>query len=367
MNPFNALNAVKPFTGSAPDQYYAVTSGLTAGGYRRTTMRMVGGYILTLGLPPLLAAANPAASSIPGGRAVLAISPLACTALAAVWLRDRWPTRGQSITVVVLGTLLLAAGCIAAINPFSGLLVGTSFAFVIGYVSLFHGPPVQLFVIVAAAVTTGWLAVQIAMIDSVAAAVAVTTPVVLIDAAVLFAGRTIADMTASVEARTDVHPLTGLLPRQAFDEVAGNLIGARNRGDDRYLVIVMLTVDSYAALLSVKGRRGADEALIAVGLALRDTVRRDAVIGHVGEAEFLVADVFTAADPAPLAERIRGAIAATPVGITASIGVVCTPLPPLANRPPEDVLDEFIALATTAMHRARRHGGNTADYVIEPA
>ncbi|WP_313675400.1 hypothetical protein, partial [Mycolicibacterium sp.] len=271
MNPFNAASAVKPFTGSAPDQYYAVTSGLTAGGYRRTTMRMVGGYILTLGLPPLLAAANPAASSIPGGRAVLAISPLACTALAAVWLRDRWPTRGQSITVVVLGTLLLAAGCIAAINPFSGLLVATSFAFVIGYVSLFHGPPVQLFVIVAAAVTTGWLAVQIAMIDSVAAAVAVTTPVVLIDAAVLFAGRTIADMTASVEARTDVHPLTGLLPRQAFDEVAGNLIGARNRGDDRYLVIVMLTVDGYAALLSVKGRRGADEALIAVGLALRDT------------------------------------------------------------------------------------------------
>ncbi|WP_313675339.1 diguanylate cyclase domain-containing protein, partial [Mycolicibacterium sp.] len=138
-------------------------------------------------------------------------------------------------------------------------------------------------------------------------------------------------------------------------------------GDDRYLVIVMLTVDGYAALLSVKGRRGADEALIAVGLALRDTVRRDAVIGHVGEAEFLVADVFTAADPAPLAERIRGAIAATPVGVTASIGVVCTPLRPLADRPPEDVLDEFIALATTAMHRARRHGGNTAEYVIEPA
>jgi len=349
-----------------PDQYYAVTSRLTAGGHRRTTMRVVGGCILTLGLPPLLAAANPAASNIPGGRAVLALSPLACVALASPWLRERWPTRVRSITVVVLGTLLLAAGCIVAMSPFSGLLVATAFSFVIGYATLFHGPPVQLFVTLAAACTIGWLAIRIGTVDSAAAAVAVTTPVVLIAATVLFAGRIIAAETASAEARTDVDPLTGLLPRQAFDEVAGNLIGARNRGDDRYLVIVLLTVDSFAAMLSITGRRGADRALIAVGQALRDTVRRDAVIGHVGDAEFVVADTFTAPDPTPLAERIRGAIAATPFGITASIGVVCTPLRPLAGRPPEAVLDEFIALATSAMHRAGRQGGNTAEYVIEP-
>ena len=365
MRPFIA--AVRQFGGPVPDQYYAVTSRLTAGGYRPTTMKVVAGCIFALGLPPLLGAFNPAASHIPGGRAVLAISPLACLALAAPWLRHRWPTRAQSITVVLAGALLLAAGCVVAHNPFSGLLVATAFSFVIGYATLFHGPQVQLLAAAATAATIGWLSIQIGTIDSAAAAVAVTTPVVLIDAAVMFACRTIASMTASAEARTDVDPLTGLLPRQAFDEVAGNLIGARNRGDDRYLVIVLLTVDGFAALLSVAGRRGADRALVAVGRALRDTVRRDAVIGHVGEAESVVADTFTAADPTPLAERIRGAIAATPVGITASIGVVCTPLRPLGGRPPEDVLDEFIAVATTAMHRARRQGGNTAEYVIDPA
>lgn len=359
---------MRPISGPVPDQYYAITSRLTAGGYQPTTMKAVGGCILTLGLAALLAAANPAAGNIPGGRAVWAVGPLACIALAAPWLRHRWPSRGQSITVVVAGTLSLAAGCIAARNPLSGLLVATAFSFVIGYATLFHGLRVQLVVAAAGAATVGWLAIRIGAIDSAAAAVAVTTPVVLIDAAVMFGFRTIAAITTtSAEARTDVDPLTGLLSRQAFDELAGNLIGARNRGDDRYLVVVLLTVDSFAAMLSVTGRRRADRALVAVGQTLRDTVRRDAVIGHVGEADFLVADTFTAPDPTPLAERIRGAVAAIPAGITASIGVVCTPLRPLADRPPEDVLDEFIALATTAMHRARRRGGNTADFVIETA
>ena len=130
-------------------------------------------------------------------------------------------------------------------------------------------------------------------------------------------------------------------------------------------MVALITIDSFPALLSIKGGRGADQARMAVAQALRDTVRRDAVVGHVDDTEFLVADTFTTPDPAPLAERIRGAVAAAPGGITASIGVVSTPLRPLADQPPNDVLEEAIARATAAMFQARRHGGNSAECVIE--
>ena len=44
------------FTRTVPDQYYAMTSRLTNGGHQRTTMRVVAGCILVLGLPAMLAA-----------------------------------------------------------------------------------------------------------------------------------------------------------------------------------------------------------------------------------------------------------------------------------------------------------------------
>lgn len=352
------------FAQAVPDQYYAITSRLTARGQQRTAMRVVAGCILTLGLPAFLAAANPRASDFPFGRTLLAVVPLACLAFASPWLRHRWPTRGQSILVVILGAVVLSAGSIVPTNPFSGLLAATAFPFVLGYAALFHGTRIQVFVATVAAATITWLAVRIAMTD-VPTALAVTTPVVMINVAVLLACRIVAALAVADTERTDIEPLTGLLTRTSFEELAATMIGARNRGDDRFLVMVMVGIDGCDAVMSVQGRRGLDAARIAVATALRETVRRDAVIGHVGEVEFLVADTFTTPDPAPLAERIRSAVATTPGGVTASIGIVCTPLVPLAERPPHEVLDEVIALATTAMHRARRRGGNSVEYILE--
>lgn len=197
-------------------------------------------------------------------------------------------------------------------------------------------------------------------------ALAVTTPVILINVAVLVACRIIADIGRAIDGRTDVEPLTGLLTRQTFDELAATMLGARHRGDDRFLVVMVTSLDSFAARASLQGRREADRARVAAAQALRETVRRDALVCHVDEAEFLIADTFTAPDPTPLAERVRGALATVPGGVTASIGVVSTPLGPLSERPPYDVLEEVIALATTAMFRARRRGGNQAEYLLNP-
>ena len=95
-------------------------------------------------------------------------------------------------------------------------------------------------------------------------------------------------------------------------------------------------------------------------------IRHNAVLAHVAGAEFLIADSFTAADTSPLIERVRGAVAATASHVTASIGAVSTPLPPLTRHPPNDVLDEVIAIAASAMYAARRNGGNQPSYVLAP-
>lgn len=355
---------MKLFTGGIPDQYYAVTSRLAARGHQQTTMRLVAGCILILGLPAALAATNPDSSPWGRGALAFAVIALACVAMAAPWLRYSWPSRAQSTAVVVFGTIALAGGCSLASDPLAGLLIATGFVFILGYTALFHGLRLQLFVAAASAATVLALAVRIAMTD-LATALAVTGPVVMLNVVVAFTCRSIAGVDAAGDGRTDIEPLTGLLTRDGFDELAATLLGARHRDDDRYFVLAVVVLDNFDPLQSLQGSRATDRARVAVGQALRETVRRDALIGHVDDAEFLVADTFTTPDPTPLAERIRGAVAGTPQGVTASVGVVCTPLRPLADRPPYDVIHENIALATTAMFRARRRGGNEVEYIFE--
>ncbi|PRC49394.1 GGDEF domain-containing protein, partial [Mycobacterium sp. ITM-2017-0098] len=74
----------------------------------------------------------------------------------------------------------------------------------------------------------------------------------------------------------------------------------------------------------------------------------------------------TTSDASPLVERVRGAIVATPQRLTASIGVVVTPLPPLTAEPPDEVLDKLINIAGEAIDQARMAGGNQVRYVLRP-
>ncbi len=347
-----------------PDQYHTFTARLSAGGLQTTTMRVVAVCILSLGVPAALAAADGSrATTVPGGQWALATIGVGCVALAAPWFGHRWPTRAQSAAVVLIGTLALAVGCLLPDDPRSGLLVAASFPMLLGYTALFHSSRLLLVTVTAAAVTIGWLTVRIAA-TSVAIAVALAIPVILLCTLVTFGCRTIAALGGSHHGPADIDPLTGLLTRTAFYENAATLLGARNRDDDRFLAVFAVTVDGLSAIAGLQGARAATAAAQAAAGALRDTVRRGAVLGHVGGAEFLIADTFTTADPDPLVERARGAIATTPMGLSASIGVVTTALRPLADRPPYEVLDEVIALATTAMFAARGAGGDQARFLL---
>lgn len=326
-------------------------------------MRVVAGCILALSLPAALALLSPAATRWPAGRPVLAVAAASCVALAVPWLRHRWPTRTQSTVFVVVGTIALAFGCTVASDPLASLLVAVAFPFILGYTALCHSDRLQVFTVSVAALTVAWLAARIA-VGGIPTAIAVVTPIVLLTVAVVFACRTVADLSEAHEAQAEVDLVTGLPTRESFYEQAATLLGARRRDDDRYLVLVLVSVDALGAIADMQGSRSVDRLRVHAAQAVRATVRRGAVLGHSGDSDFLLTDTFPATDPAPLIERLRGAIAATPSVITASMGVVSTALRPLAERPPDEVLDELIAQAEAAMREARTAGGNQARYRV---
>jgi GGDEF domain-containing protein len=339
------------------DQYYAFTARLAAAGHQATAMGVVRVCLIGLSLAPLLAAFNPASTIGPRGQLVLAAIFVACGFLAVPWLRYRWPSRTQSMIVVVIGSI--------AADPMAGMLIAVAFSLLLCYTTLFHNARLLAFVSTLAALTIASLAFRIAAAD-VPTAFAVVTPTVLLDVVLVYILRIVAKFGGAENTQIDVEPVTGLLSREAFYERCSALLGASNRNDDRYLVIGVIAIDNLSAITGIHGDRGSTQVRVAAGQALRETVRHSAVVGHLDEAEFLVADAFTTPDPAPLIDRILGAIAATPSGITASIGVVSTPLRPLTERPPYEVMDQVITLATEAMAQARRGGGNQARYRLEP-
>jgi len=353
------------FGAGGTDQYYSLTAMLAARGGQRITSRLIATIMFGVGAVPLLMVSSSVAPEWALGRLVLVVLAVGCFGMAAVWLRHRWPTRQQSMALAVISTLCIAAGCIIPADPSYGMAAASAFALVSGYAALFHTLRLLVSIWLVAAVTLVYLAVRISEHD-LYLALAGFVLVVSLNAFSAFTCRTVVELTGADTTPRPVEPLTGLLTRDSFDDLAATLVASRSRGDDRYLVIVVVGIDHFAEMVRMGGVRGAASARIAAAQALRENVRRDAVVGHVGEAEFLIADTWTVPDPSPLIERVRGAIAATPTGITVSQGAVSTPLGPLVDRPPHDVLEEVVGVARVAMQEAARAGGNQARYVLRP-
>jgi len=347
------------------DPYYPLTAMLAARGAQTLTSRMIAALLFGLGLLAGLALFTGTGSQQTTGQVVwTAVSALALIT-GVNWLRRRWPTRTESVILVCGATVAILVGCVISKDPVQGVLGATTLTVVVGYTALFHTLRMVALVMTVGLAAVVYLAVRIATHDIAAGLIALVL-VTMLYVFAAFSCRMVVRLTGVEGGPEGLEPLTGLLNREAFYDQAATLLGSRNRDDDRYFVIAVVNIDSFAAMISMTGNRGGDRARIAAGQALRETVRRDAILAHAGEAEFLIADTFTGPDPFPLVERARGSIAATPSGMTVSIGVVSTPLRPLAEHPPQEVLDEIVALATTAMYEARRAGGNQVRFVTNP-
>jgi GGDEF domain-containing protein len=255
--------------------------------------------------------------------------------------------------------------CLIQVNLLAGLLGATAFCAVCAYTALFHTARLLVVAWTVAAAILGILGFRFAATDPVLAVAGVLLVAVVSILAVV-ACRVIPRLIDTEILNQDVEPLTGLFNRAAFYEEFATLVASRSRKEDRYLVAAVIGLDGLSVCTRAGGASDANRARIAIAQQLRRTARSTAIIGHFSDSEFVFADVFTTAEPAPLAERIRHAVATTPFRRTASIGVFSAPLPPLAEQPPYEVLDEILALGATAMDEAREAGGNRIHYVQSP-
>lgn len=351
--------------GRSLDHYYSLTAMLAARGAQTLTSRVIAAILLGLGLLAGLALFSASAAEMSTRRVIWTAVAALALLTGLNWLRRRWPTRTESVILVCGAAVAILVGCLVPKDPAQGVLGATTLTFVIGYAALFHTVRMVAVIMAAGLAAVAYLAVRVAAHDIPQGLISLVL-VTMLYVFAAFTCRMVVRLTGVDGGPDGLEPLTGLLNREAFYDQAATLLGSRNRDDDRYFVIAVVNIDSFAAMISMTGAHGGDRARIAAGQALRETVRRDAILGHVGEADFLIADTFTGPDPFPLVERARSSIAATPSGMTASVGVVSTPLRPLTEHPPHEVLDEIVALATTAMYEARRAGGNQVRFVTNP-
>src|SRR5262245_41056329 len=347
------------------DHYYWLTAFLTARQAQSSTCRVIAALIATTGLIPTLLLAN---SNGLHSRLVTLISvsiTMCSMAMATLWLRSRWPSRLQSQLCVVIGSLCISAACLIQPNPVFGLLGSNVFAILAAYTAFFHSPRLLSVVWVVGAATLAVLGVRLSDNNAVIAVVGVLLIAVLNVFAVLV-GRIVMRLTDTGIGHHDLEPLTGLPNRAAFYQETATLIGARNRGEDRYLALAVVDLENYSALVSLAGAAAGIRMQAMAAQKLRETIRRDAILAQSGEAEFLIADVFASPDPSVLVERIRGELADPPLRLTSSIGTVITPLRPLVSHPPTELLDQLLDHATAMMLEARRAGGNQHRIIVGP-
>ena len=106
------------------------------------------------------------------------------------------------------------------------------------------------------------------------------------------------------------------------------------------------------------GHAHGDEALKAVGQALRDAVSTDAVIGRAGGEEFVIAEVIVDSQPLKFGQQVCDAIACLPYPITASVGTAVVEARAARTGDVRSLLGTLIAAADGAMYEAKRDGGD---------
>ena len=86
-------------------------------------------------------------------------------------------------------------------------------------------------------------------------------------------------------------------------------------------------------------------------------------IARVGGEEFLVAEHNGTREALQTAEAMRLAIAATPWGVTASLGVSSIRLSPEHQNLDRQIIERLVEVADAAMYESKRAGGNQVRHV----
>ncbi|WP_328475673.1 diguanylate cyclase [Actinoplanes sp. NBC_00393] len=150
--------------------------------------------------------------------------------------------------------------------------------------------------------------------------------------------------------------LTGLHNRRHFYALAGALIEAAARGS-RGFAAAMLDIDKFKSINDTYGHGVGDEVIRTVAARVGAVIRTSDVLGRYGGEEFALVLPDHEGLAASLAERIRAAVAASPVP-TAAGPIPVTVSVGLAELDGADCLDQVLARADHALYRAKEGGRN---------
>ena len=125
----------------------------------------------------------------------------------------------------------------------------------------------------------------------------------------------------------------------------------------------MLDLDNFKRLNDTHGHATGDRILVAIADTLRRIGGAETVIARVGGEEFLVAERNGTREALQTAEAMRLAIAATPWGVTASLGVSSIRLSSEHHNLDRQINERLVEVADAAMYEAKRAGGNQVRHV----
>lgn len=349
-----------------PDHYQWLSAYLAVRNLRRFTRYMMATIVIALGVVPVLMLMSPAGPTGTVSRSLSLLASGTAATMALLWLL-RWPTRTQSMSFVVVANLVIATTCLNGAWPGAGIQGCASFAALAGYVALFHTGRCLAFTLAIAMVTTLVCAGQIAAAGDAALAMSRLLVLTVSILAVPFCVQVLIHFLRLDALKSDTDPLTELPNRRAFQRSVRALAAESSRDRMAHLSIVMVDLDDFKRINDTAGHAAGDQTLVAVGGILRHVRRGDSVVARIGGEEFVVAVSGDRRDAIGLAERIRREIAATPLRVTASIGVASASLfrAPAAEIPAQ--VDRLVESADRAMYRAKRSGGDRVHVVGRPS
>ena len=180
--------------------------------------------------------------------------------------------------------------------------------------------------------------------------------------AVPFAGQVLLHLLTLDAMMSHTDPLTGLRNRRGYYQWAVQLVGAADKSHERWLAVTMIDLDGFKQINDRHGHGFGDTVLIGVADNLRRASAMNSVVARLGGEEFLIAELTEPAEPAAGAEQLREAVASTPGGVTASVGVAALPLAEIDGNAIAATITQLVEAADAAMYEAKRAGGNQVRY-----
>ena len=348
-----------------PDHYQWLSAYLAVRNLQRFTRYMIAAIVLALGVVPVLMLFTPAGPRLPAAQVACIAIAVGSAVMAVLWAA-RWPNRNQSAVFVVVANLFLAATCLLAFQPGTGIQGATAFAALGGYVAFFHTARYLALTLATAVGTALACAAEIAIAGDTPLAASSLLVLGVSVLAVPFCVQVLVYTLGMDALNSDIDPLTDLPNRRAFRRSVRILAAESSRDGTAHLTVVMVDLDDFKRINDTAGHAAGDQTLVVVGGILRNIRRGDSIAARIGGEEFVVSVSGDRKDAIGLAERIRREIASAPMRVTASIGVASASLYRVPSRDLITHVDFLVESADRAMYTAKRSGGNRIHVVGHP-